>query len=90
MSLWMKSLSCRYISLASVGSSCCNTSVRTRDTDTEGLKMNHDHIIIFSMILGSIIGFAFGYIKGHENGIKQARRSYRRLTRQLEQHQVSR
>ena len=52
--------------------------------------MNHDHIIIFSMILGSFIGFAFGYIKGHENGIKQARHSYRRLTRQLEQHQVSR
>jgi hypothetical protein len=56
----------------------------------KGLKMNHDHIVIFSMLVGALPGFLFGYMKGHENGLKQARQSYRRLTRQMEQHKVNR
>ena len=52
--------------------------------------MNHDHIVIFSMLVGALPGFLFGYMKGHENGLKQARQSYRRLTRQMEQHKVNR
>jgi len=47
--------------------------------------INHDYIVIFSLLLGSLPGFVFGYIKGHENGLKQARNSYRRLTRQMQQ-----
>jgi hypothetical protein len=51
--------------------------------------INHDYIVIFSLLLGSLPGFAFGYIKGHGDGLKQARNSYRRLTRQIQQ-QVNR
>jgi hypothetical protein len=52
--------------------------------------MHHDHIVLFTLIIGGIPGFLFGYMKGHEDGLKQARQSYRRLTRQMEQHKVSR
>ena len=56
----------------------------------KGLKMNQDHIVLFTLIIGGIPGFLFGYMKGHEDGLKQARQSYRRLTRQMEQHKVNR
>jgi hypothetical protein len=52
--------------------------------------MNHDHIVIFSMLIGALPGFLFGYMTGHKNGIKQTRQSYLRFTRQMEQHQVNR
>jgi hypothetical protein len=62
--------------------------INLRDYDVA--IMNHDHIVIFSMLVGALPGFVFGYMKGHENGLKQARQSYRRLTRQMEQHKVNR
>jgi hypothetical protein len=62
--------------------------INLRDCDVA--IMNHDHIVIFSMLVGALPGFLFGYMKGHENGLKQARQSYRRLTRQMEQHKVNR
>ena len=62
--------------------------INLRDCDVA--IMNHDHIVLFTLIIGGIPGFLFGYMKGHEDGLKQARQSYRRLTRQMEQHKVNR
>lgn len=44
--------------------------------------MNHDYIVIFSIMIGTLPGFLVGYVKGHADGLAQARRSYYRLTRQ--------
>jgi hypothetical protein len=52
---------------------------------TEGLHMNHDHIILAMLALGGIVGFFLGYSKGHDHGKIAGRIAYRKTQRQLEQ-----
>ncbi len=51
---------------------------------------NHDHIVIFSMLLGALPGFLIGYAKGHEHGKIQGKINARRLIKAQTQHQVNR
>ena len=51
---------------------------------------NHDHIVLFSMLIGSIPGFLIGYAKGHEHGKIQGKINARRLIKAQTQHQVNR
>jgi hypothetical protein len=44
---------------------------------------NHDHIVIFSMLIGSIPGFLIGYAKGHGHGKIAGRIALRREQKQL-------
>ena len=52
--------------------------------------MNHDRIVIFSMLIGSLPGFLIGYAKGHEHGKIQGKINARRLIKAQTQHQVNR